>query len=91
MSFELIKPLLLRMFAIILVIGLGILCMLMEACQPADLEKRLRKDHPRLIFTVESQQGIEKLAREDTLLQQSIETLVNLANQMISQPTIHPL
>lgn len=89
MSFELIKPLLLRMFAIILVIGLGILCMLMEACQPADLEKRLRKDHPRLIFTVESQQGIEKLAREDTLLQQSIETLVNLANQMISQPSIH--
>ncbi len=89
MSFELIKPLLLRMFALILVIGLGILCMLMEACQPADLEKRLRKDHPRLIFTVESQQGIEKLAREDTLLQQSIETLVNLANQMISQPSIH--
>jgi hypothetical protein len=89
MSSKPIKPVSLKGFTFVMVIGLGILFMLMEACQPADLAKRLRKDHPRLIFTVESQQRIEKLASEDALLQQSIKTLVKLANQMISQPSIH--
>jgi len=60
----------------------------LEACKQTDLDSKLRKEHPRLIFTMESEQRISTLAREDTLLQQSIKTLVRLANQMVSQPTI---
>jgi len=60
----------------------------LESCLQTDLESKLRKEHPRLIFTMESQQRISTLASEDTLLQQSIETLVRLANQMVSLPTI---
>ena len=78
-----------RRFNLVSVICLGTISVFLHTCQQNDLDKRLRKDHPRLIFTVESQQRIEKLASEDTLLQQSIETLVKLADQMILQPSIH--
>lgn len=77
-----------KFFSLVSLICLVVLSFFLKACQPADLEKRLREGHPRLIFTLESQERIEKFAGEDALLQQSIETLVKLANQMILQPSI---
>lgn len=67
---------------------LGALSILLFSCQHSDLDERLRKDHPRLIFTRDSQERIEKLVDGDTLLQESIETLMNLARQMTGQPSI---
>ena len=77
-----------RVLSILSFICLAAFSFFLEACQQTDIDSKLRKEHPRLIFTMESQQRISTLASEDTLLQQSIETLVRLANQMVSQPTI---
>lgn len=71
------------------IICLAAVSFLLAACQSTELEKNLRKEHPRLIFTMESQQRVEKMASEDTLLQQSIRTLIKLADQMILQPSVH--
>ena len=73
--------------AVLLIHILG-LTMHLSAQQNIDLEKRLRQDHPRLLFTRESQEQIETLARKDRFLQELIESLLRQANQMLSQPTV---
>ncbi len=75
-------------FNVLSFICLGTLSIFLVSCQQSDLDARLRKDHPRLIFTRDSQERIEKLAEGDTLLQQSIVTLMNLAEQMIILPSV---
>ena len=52
------------------------------------LKKDLRKEHPRLMFTIADQQRIEALAKEDTLLQKLMDILFEQANQFLSEPTI---
>jgi hypothetical protein len=78
-----------RVLSLLSFICLAAFSFFLEACQQTDLDSKLRKEHPRLIFTMESQQRISTLASEDTLLQRSIETLMRLADQMISQPTVY--
>jgi hypothetical protein len=58
--------------------------------QPLEIqiEKILRKGHPRLMFTKANQRRIEGLAKQDTLLQKLMETLFEQANQLLAEPTI---
>ncbi len=88
MSSNSVKPLLLRGYSLLFIACLVVVSILLDACQTTEVNKRLRKDHPRLIFTMESQQRIVNLASEDVLLKQSIESLLNLADQMTSLPSI---
>jgi len=58
--------------------------------QPIEIhiEKNLRKEHPRLMFTKADQLRIESLAKQDTFLQTLINNLFDLADQFLSEPTI---
>jgi hypothetical protein len=61
-----------------------------SSAQPLEiqLEKKLRKEHPRLMFTEADQLRIEELAKQNPLLQKLIESLFDQANQFLSEPTI---
>lgn len=58
--------------------------------QPIEIqiEKKLRKEHPRLMFTKEDQLRIESLAKQDTLLQKLLDELFVHADFFLSEPTI---
>jgi len=52
------------------------------------IEKNLRKEHPRLMFTKDDQLRVEELAKKDPLLQNLIEELYYQADQFLSEPVI---
>ncbi len=52
------------------------------------MEKKLRKEHPRLIFTNDAQERIEVLSKQNPILQRLIDALFDQANQYLSEPTI---
>ncbi len=51
-------------------------------------EKKISREHPRLMFTKADQLRIEKLAKQNPLLKKLIESLFDQANQFLSEPTI---
>ena len=61
-----------------------------SSAQPVEiqLEKKLRKGHPRLMFTEADELRIKSLAKQDTLLQKLIENLFEQADQFLSEPVI---